>query len=99
MLYMASKLLIKNLGVMITKHGNRFVAYSPALDLATCAKSVKGAKKNFIEAANLFLEEIFESGKADDVLSELGWNKVHKKWSPPKTVSSTSLGIKIPAFA
>lgn len=88
-----------NLPVLITKQNKRFVAFTPALDVSTSGKSVKEAKKRFVELANIFLEEIFEAKTADDVLSELGWKKVQKKWNPPEIVSSQSIGLQIPVFA
>lgn len=90
---------IKNLAVVIMKEGRHFIAYSPALDLSTCGRSLKQAQKNFVEAAELFLEEIFESGNAKDVLSDLGWKKIQKQWTPPPVVSTKSIGITIPSFA
>lgn len=87
------------LPVTITKQGRRFVAYTPALDLSTSGKSIKDVQKKFEEIAYVFLEEIFESGTANDVLSELGWTKIQKKWSPPKIVSSASIGVSVPVFA
>jgi len=86
------------LPVSITKQGRRFVAYTPALDISTSGKSVKDVQKRFQEIAALFLEEIFDSGTASDVLTELGWQKMQKKWSPPKIISSSSLGIKVPSL-
>ena len=86
------------LPVTITKQGKRFVAYSPALDISTSGKSKKDAQKRFEELVALFLEEIVERGTLPDVLSELGWRKAQKKWSPPRVVSSKHLGIRIPAF-
>ena len=88
-----------NLPFVITKQNKRFVAYTPALDISTSGKSVKETKKRFAELANIFLEEIFEAKTADDVLSELGWKKVQKKWSPPEIISSQSIGLSIPVFA
>ena len=88
-----------NLPVLITKQNKRFVAFTPALDVSTSGKSVKEVKKSFVELANIFLEEIFEAKTADDVLSELGWKKVQKKWNPPEIISSQSIGLQIPVFA
>ena len=96
---MLNKSLSFNLPVVITKQNKRFVAYTPALDISTSGKSAKDAKVKFVELANLFLEEIIEEKTADDVLSELGWTKVQKKWTPPRIVSSQSIGLRIPAFA
>lgn len=87
------------LPVIITKQNKRFVAYTPSLDLSTSAKTEKEVKKRFVEVVVVFLEEIVESNTVDDVLSEFGWKKVQKKWSPPKIVSSNFMGIKIPAIA
>ena len=87
------------LPVTITKQGKRFVAYSTALDISTSGKSKKDAQKRFEELVALFLEEIVERGTLSDVLSELGWRRAQKKWSPPEVVSSKYVGIRIPAFA
>lgn len=87
-----------NLPVMITKQGKRFVAYTPALDISTSGKSEKDVKARFAELANLFLEEILEAKTADDVLSELGWTKVQKNWTPPKVISSGMVGLNVPVF-
>ncbi len=84
---------------MITKQNKRFVAFTPALDISTSGKSIKEVKERFVELANIFLEEIFEAKTADDVLSELGWKKVQKKWNPPQIISSQSIGLRIPVFA
>lgn len=87
------------LPLVIMKQGKHFVAYSPALDLSTVGKSLKDAQKMFGQAARIFLEEIIEAGTADEVLSGLGWKKVQKKWSPPRVVSSDSIGVRVPVFA
>ena len=88
-----------NLPVMITKQGRRFVAYTPALDISTSGKSEKDVQKKFAELANLFLEEIIQAGTANDVLSELGWKKAQRNWSPPQVVSSKFVGVRRPSFA
>ncbi len=91
--------LLFNLPVVITKQNKRFVAYTPALDLSTSGKTEKEVKSRFVELANIFLEEIIEAGTADYVLSELGWKKIQKKWTPPKIISSQSIGFRMPTFA
>lgn len=88
-----------NLPVLITKQNKRFVAYTPALDISTSGKTEKEVSARFVELVNIFLEEIIQSGTIDDVLSELGWKKAQKKWTPPKIVSSKSIGLDIPIFA
>jgi hypothetical protein len=75
------------------------VAYTPALDISTSGKTEKEVKNKFVELVNLFLEEIIQANTANDILSELGWKKVQKIWTPPKVVSSPYINMKIPAFA
>jgi hypothetical protein len=85
--------------ITIIKQGKRYVAYSPVFDLSTSGKSTKDVQKKFQEIATIFLEEIIEMGTIDDVLTELGWKKVQKKWTPPKVISSSSIGMHMPTFA
>lgn len=96
---MASKNLSFSLQVVITKHGRRFVAYTPALDISTSGKSEKDVKNKFVELANLFLEELMQAGTTKDVLSELGWTKIEKRWAPPEVVSAKSIDLRMPMFA
>ena len=96
---MISKKLSFNLPVVITKQNKRFVAYTPALDLSTSGKSEKEVKARFAELAHLFFEEIVEAKTVDVVLSELGWKKEQKSWSPPKVVSSHMMGFDMPVVA
>ncbi len=95
MLYMPRNVACK-LPVVITKQNSGFVAYSPALDISTSASSPKKVKERFVELAAIFIEEILEAGTINEVLSELGWKKVQKVWSPPQLVSNDSVGIQIP---
>jgi predicted RNase H-like HicB family nuclease len=95
---MSSKKLSYKLPVLITKQGRRFVAYTPALDISTSGKSEKEVKTRFEELAGLFFEEIIEAGTIRDVLSELGWKKEQKKWTPPQVVSSKSISFSIPVL-
>jgi len=87
-----------NLPVVITKQNKRFVAYTPALDISTSGKSEREVTRRFIELASIFFEEILREGTINDVLSELGWKKVQKKWSPPEIISSPFINLKIPAL-
>ena len=87
-----------NLPVIITKQNKRFVAYTPALDVSTSGKTEKEVKIRFAELANIFIEELMEMGTINDVLSELGWTKIQKKWTPPKVISSPFINMKVSAF-
>lgn len=96
---MVNKHLSYNLPVLITKQNKRFVAYTPALDISTSGKSEKEVKKRFVGLVNVFIEEIITAGTVNDVLVELGWNKVQKKWTPPKVISSQSIDLRVSALA
>lgn len=86
-----------SLPVAVIREKKRYVAYTPALDLSTSGRTIKEARKRFVEAANIFLEEIIEQGTADEVLGNLGWQKAQKRWMPPVIVSQQSEQIRIPA--
>ncbi len=75
------------LPVSIIKEGESYIAYTPALDLSTCANSYEKSKKRFGEAVAIFFEETMKKGTLEDALIDLGWKKVKSKWSPPVVVS------------
>jgi predicted RNase H-like HicB family nuclease len=77
-----------NLSVAVIKEGDKFVAYSPALDLSSCGKTAKEARKRFSEAVGIFFEEIIKKGSFEEVLTDLGWKKINSIWNPPKIVSN-----------
>ena len=92
-----------NLTLSIFKQGRRFVAYSPALDIATSGKTDVEVKKRFSELVNIFFEELEDMGTTEDVLSELGWKKQKvstklNQWLPPLT-SSSFIKINTPVTA
>jgi len=85
------------LPLTVLKEKNRYVAYSPAIDLSTSGKTFSEAQKRFLEASLLFFEEIIQEKTADEVLGSLGWEKVRKNWQPPVVVSQQSETITVPA--
>ena len=84
-----------SLSVIMIREGNRFIAYSPALDLSTSGKTHKEASKRFKEIANIFFEEIVKQGTLEDVLRDLGWKKTRKKWNPPMVISQEFQEVKV----
>lgn len=68
--------------VTFFREGDMFIAHSPALDLSTAASDLEGAKRRFGEAALLFFEEIEKMGTTNQVLADLGWQKINKQWKP-----------------
>ncbi|OGM94780.1 hypothetical protein A2524_02745 [Candidatus Wolfebacteria bacterium RIFOXYD12_FULL_48_21] len=83
------------LPVSILREGKLFVAYTPALDLSTAGKTHAEAQKRFQEAVEIFFAEISKRGTVDEVLGELGWQKVKTKWIPPVVVSHQSQTIEL----
>ena len=87
------------LPVSVFKEGAYFVAYAPALDLSTSAKTYEGAKKRFGEIVPIFLEETMRKGTLSEYLESLGWKKAQKKWFPPAIVSQGLEKIRMPQAA
>ncbi len=86
------------LTVNVSKQGKRYLAYAPALDIMTSGKSDKEVRTRFSELVNIFFEEIHAAGTTNEVLTELGWKKVRKQWTPP-AVETKAFNVKVPAFA
>ena len=83
--------------VCFLKEQQSFVAYSPAIDLSTCGKSLEDAKKNFAEAFDIFIEECVKMGTLNEVLESCGWIKGRgKKWEPPVYIGEDR--VEIPAL-
>ncbi len=87
-----------NLAVAFIHENDKVVAYTPALDISTVGKDEAEAKQRFSELVNIFLADLVESNTVDSVLSELGWVKNQRQWSPP-TISQKSINVRVPAFA
>jgi predicted RNase H-like HicB family nuclease len=51
-----------NLPVIIFKERNRFIAYTPALDISTSGKTFNQVRKNFSILINLFMQESIKKG-------------------------------------
>lgn len=66
-----------NIPVSILKEGNKFIAYSPALDLSTSGKNYDEVKRRFKEILGIFLEELLKKGTLKEVLLDLGWKKIN----------------------
>jgi len=85
------------LPVSFLREGNKYIAYTPALDLSTSGKTYKETKKRFEAIVNIFFEELIKKGTLDDVLIDLGWKRSQSRWSPPLVVSQESQLIRVPA--
>ncbi|MFH1226029.1 MAG: hypothetical protein V1684_01955, partial [bacterium] len=84
------KLLEIKLPVSILREGERFVAYTPALDLSTSGQSYEEVKKRFSEIVNIFFEELIKKNTIEEVLQDLGWQHIQTGWNPPVMISQES---------
>lgn len=86
------------LPVSILKEGDSFIAFTPALDLSTVGDSFEQAQVRFEEAVQIFFEEIIEKGTTEEVLSDLGWQKLKEQLVPPQVVSNQTKQFTIPSL-
>lgn len=54
----------------VFKEGKMYVAYTPELDLSSCATTQTKAQKNLIEAVRLVLEEAEKKGSLSQILQQ-----------------------------
>ena len=83
----------KLFGVM-KRHGDWYVAHCPPLDLSTQGRTASEAKKNLIEASELFLNSCLERGTLDQALKELGF--VPLKGEPVDIADAFPIAIPVP---
>jgi predicted RNase H-like HicB family nuclease len=58
-----SKIVVEiDFTTQVWKEGNTYVSYAKELDVSSCGKSIKEAKKNLIEAVECFLEAAEQMG-------------------------------------
>jgi len=60
----------------LKREGRWYVAHCPPLDITTQGKTEEEARKNLIEASELFVVSCFERGTFEQALRELGWHVV-----------------------
>ncbi|HLC49555.1 MAG TPA: hypothetical protein VJI96_04205 [Candidatus Andersenbacteria bacterium] len=94
---MSIKNLQFSLPISIVKEGHTFVAHTSALDISTCADSIKEVKDRFIELVEIFFEELEKKGTTDEVLESMGWQKIQSSWEPPVEVEHTIEEFKVRA--
>lgn len=99
--------IVKNRGhfavsvpIQMIKEGKAFVAFCPALDIATQGNTFEEAQKMFQELVMIFIEEIDKMGTINEVLSSLGWTKSkNSTWVPPDRQLIKEMQIDIPCPA
>ena len=85
------------LTVQVWKEGATHVAYSPELDISSCAKTASQAKLRLREALELFLEEAQKTGALDDILAEAGFERRGKVYLPRPLVAREKVRLVLPA--
>ena len=88
-----------SLPVTIFREGDAFVAYTPALDLSSVGKTEADARRMFVEAVDVFFEELTEMGTLNSVLKDLGWTTANGKFLPPKVVKHSLMDVRVPSAA
>ncbi|HEY9583236.1 MAG TPA: hypothetical protein VJK09_02955 [Candidatus Paceibacterota bacterium] len=86
-----------NIQFDIIREGKAFIAYSPALDLSTHAKSLKKVKKRFEEATELYFESLVANNNLEETLHNLGWGISRGSYVPPMIVSHEMSSFAIPS--
>ena len=73
--------------VSVFKEGKSFIAYTPVLDLSTSGKTYEQVMERFDQIVEIFFDELTKKGTTEEVLLNLGWEKIKKHWSPPSLIS------------
>ena len=76
----------------IWKEGSMYVVYAPQLDVSSCGKTIPEAKKNILEAVELFLEAAANEGTLKQILEEAGFS-FGTSWKAPKIVASEMMKL------
>jgi predicted RNase H-like HicB family nuclease len=76
-----------NFTTQVWKEGKTYVSHAKELEVCSCGRTIKEAKKNLIEAVECFLETAEEMGTLDQILEEAGFVKNRKVWKAPDIIS------------
>jgi len=79
----------------VFKEGKMYVAYTPELDLSSCATTQAKAQKNLIEAVRLFLEEAEKKGSLAQILGEAGFVRRNGTLIGPRLVLSRRVTLPL----
>ncbi len=94
--HMEKQSIPKTIPLLIMKEKELYVAFSPALELSTCGKTVQEARQNFTEALGLFFEECLRMRTLDQVLESCGWVKDRDKgWVPPTFIGEENITLPV----
>jgi predicted RNase H-like HicB family nuclease len=85
-----------NFTTQVWKEGKTYVSHAKELEVCSCGRTIKEAKKNLIEAVECFLETAEKMGTLDQILEEAGFVKKRNVWKAPDIVSTEKTKIAIP---
>ena len=80
----------------IFKERAQYVAYTPELDVSSCARTEQKARENLIEAVRLFLEEADKIGTLVQILQESGYIRRKGVWHAPEFISRQRASVALP---
>ncbi len=80
------------------KENGWYIAHCPPLDITTQGRTEIEAKKNLVEASELFVVSCFERGTFEQALRELGWHVVagHPAQPGDHSVEAAEGGFSFP---
>lgn len=89
---------MKSIGfqTQVWKEGNMFVSYAPQLDVSSCGNTIEEARKNIVEAVELFFETSGEIGSLEQILSEAGFiHKEKENWQAPELLAFEKIQLSL----
>jgi len=84
-----------NFTTQVWKEGKMYVSHAKELDVSSCGRTIKEAKKNLVCAVECFLETAEEMGTLDQILEEAGFVKKRKVWKAPDIISMEKTRVAI----
>ncbi len=85
------------LPVEYKQEGDWTIASCPVLDVHSQGRSEEEAKRNIVEALQLFIESCFERGTLDDVLKEAGFSPADKVEKMPQNGHTVDVPLHLVA--
>jgi predicted RNase H-like HicB family nuclease len=79
---------------IVKREGDWFIAHCPPLDLASQGRTLTEAKKNLIEASQLFIISCLERGTLEQAMRELGFVPLNAK--PQNVPNAFPIAIPVP---
>jgi predicted RNase H-like HicB family nuclease len=83
-----------NITFQVLKQGKYFIAVCSVLDLSTQGNTLEEAKKRMIEVIDIFFQEIVKKDVVEEVLDDLGWEKIGDKMQAPNYIETASYDLK-----